>query len=124
MMYDKCETYTMKEVAAHRKHEGDVRLTRMNLMLNRDDLQRLKDIYGVRTESEAVRKACALAVLADEADRLAEWTAAHGGLDDVYGRTTRSNQLPHEWPEDEPMEEDLDGFEETPPAPASTRRRR
>ena len=91
-------------------------------MLNRDDLQRLKDIYGVKTESEAVRKACSLAVLADEALRLADWTAAHGGLDDVYGRTTGGSQLPHEWPEDEPVE-NLEEIQETRSARSAARRR-
>jgi len=108
--------------ATQPKREKDVKLTRMNLLLNRDHLQQLKDMYGVRTESEAVRRACALAVLANEAERLADWTAARGGLDDVYGRTTGANALPHEWPEGEPVE-DLDWAEEDQPAPTATRRR-
>src|SRR5712692_6915570 len=89
----------------------DAALTRMNLLVNRGHLQQLKKLYGVKSESAAVRRAAALVLLAEEADRLAERTAAQGGLEDVYGRTTGAHQLPYEWPEDEPVE-DLDKEEE------------
>jgi hypothetical protein len=79
-------------------------LTRMNLLVNRDDLRRLKDIYGVRSESEAVRRACELVLFAEAAERLADRTAESDGLADVHDRTTRTSTLPHEWPEDEPLE--------------------
>jgi len=58
----------------------------MNLLVNREDLQRLKDIYGLKSDAEAARKAHALAMLAHEALRLSEWSAARGGPIDVYHR--------------------------------------
>lgn len=112
-VYDLIETYTMIKKP---------KLTRMNLLVNRDDLQQLKDLYGVKSESEAVRRACELVLLSRQAERLVEFTMTHGGLEDVFGRTKGDHQLPHEWPEDEPIE-DLDWDEEDKPAPAAPHRR-
>jgi len=95
----------------------------MNLLVNREDLLQLKELYEVKSESEAVRRAAALVLLAEEAERLSKWTAAHGGLDDVYGRTTGANRLPHEWSEDEAGDE-LEEAEEDQSASAASRRRR
>jgi hypothetical protein len=97
------------------------RLTRMNLLVDRGDIEKLKKLYGVKSASEAMRKAAALVLLGEEAEKLAEWTAAHGGLDDVYGRTTGANALPHEWPEGEHIQ-DLEMEEEKPAAAAARRR--
>ncbi|HLQ34480.1 MAG TPA: hypothetical protein VK457_17490 [Chloroflexota bacterium] len=78
----------------------------MNLLVNREDLQRLKDIYGLKSDAEAARKAHALAMLAHEALRLSEWSAARGGPIDVYHRLDGGSPLPAEWPEDEPIDFD------------------
>lgn len=90
-------------------------------MVDRDDLKRLKELYGVRTESEAARKALRLAALSASMEKLAELTQATDGLSDISLRYRQP--LPHEWPEDEPME-GLEQFEERAPAATKSRRRR
>ncbi|HEU0167873.1 MAG TPA: hypothetical protein VFS62_08865 [Chloroflexota bacterium] len=75
-------------------HQG-ARLTRMNLLVDRDKLRELCRRLGVRSESEAVRRSAELVLLADEAEQLAARTAARGGLADVFGRTL-GDRLPRD----------------------------
>lgn len=76
-------------------------------MVNRDDLRKLKEIYGVKTESEAARRAAELAVLADEMTRVAERIRTLGGLEEPLSRRNRE-ALPVIWPEDEADDEDTE----------------
>ncbi len=76
------------------KREAASGLVRRNLLVDADQLTRLRDLYETKSESEAVRRAVELALLADEAATLRERIAAHGGPLDVYERTTGQPRLP------------------------------
>lgn len=101
-MYALVKTYTMSTPTTSKPRQQKPKLTRMNLMVNRDDLRRLKEIYGVKSDSEAARKAHESAVLAYELLDLAEWTAARGGL----RQPVPHEPLPHDWPDDEAGDEE------------------
>ena len=124
MVYTSAETYTMSTPAAAKSRQRKKpALTRMNLMVNREDLRKLKELYGVRSESEAVRRAAELVLLADVGERLSKRTAAHGGLEDAYGRTAGTSRLPSDSTE-APAANDIDrGEENLTAAPASRSRR-
>ena len=118
-MYDFLDTYTVAAPSKPARKAGQ--LTRMNLLVNREHLQRLKDIYGLKSESEAVRKAAELVLLADEALEVVRKYGPEGGPIDVHHRLDGGHPLPAEWPEDEPI--DFDEDPELKPARHSKHRR-
>jgi len=100
------------------------RLQRKNLLVDPDDLQRLKELYGVKSDSEAVRRACDLILMRHEVDEIAERIQAMGGPEDVYGRVNGDKKLPFEWPDDEPVDDLYDEVrrEEQDAEPSKRRR--
>lgn len=119
MVYAFSETYTMSTPTVTKRQRKKPALTRMNLMVNHDHLRKLMEIYGVKTESEAARRAHELVVLGDETMRIAERIRALGGLDEPLSRRNRE-PLPVVWPEDEAGDE----VPRVKRAPAKTSRRR
>lgn len=84
-----------------RRHAPPAGLVRRNLLVDSDALGRLCRLYGMTSESEAVRRAVDLALLVDEGERLADSLAERGGPVDVYRRTAGASRLPvHLRPED------------------------
>ncbi len=87
-------THVRARMGRPSKREAASGLVRRNLLVDAEQLTRLRDLYETKSESEAVRRAVELALLADEAATLRERIAAHGGPLDVYKRTTGRPQLP------------------------------
>jgi len=90
-----------KNLGRPRKRPASSGLERRNLLVNPRSLEELRALYDVSSESEAIRRAVDLALLAEEGRALGEWLASRGGPVDVYGRTTGLSRLPvHLRPED------------------------
>lgn len=75
-----------KRAGRPRIHESTAGLARRNLLVDPAALEQLRVLYGMRSDSEAVRRAIDLALLADEARRVRERISARGVSGDVYSR--------------------------------------
>lgn len=75
-----------KRAGRPRLHGSSAGLARRNLLVDPAAVEQLRSLYGARSDSEAVRRAIDLALLADEARLVRERVSARGVSGDVYGR--------------------------------------
>jgi len=68
-----------------RTHELAPGLARRNLLIDSQALEELRTLYGAKSDSEAVRRAIDLALLAAAGEIVRDEFAKRGGPVDVYG---------------------------------------
>lgn len=68
-----------------RGHEPATGLVRRNLLVDPVALQKLCELYGMTSQSEAVRRAIDLILLGEQAHSIQQYFAAHGAPEDVFG---------------------------------------
>jgi hypothetical protein len=79
-------------------------LVRRNLLVDARAIERLRELVGAQSDSDAVRKVVDAALLVEQARDLREWLAIRGGPVDVFGRTTERSKLPVQLTDDDDME--------------------
>ncbi len=77
-----------------RVKEQPAGLVRRNLLVDPQAIERLRELYNVTSESEAIRRAVDSVLLVREAQELSEWLASRGGAVDAYERTSGVSRLP------------------------------
>jgi hypothetical protein len=93
---------------AIRDEVAEPKLVRKNLLLDPRSLEELRELYGLPSDSAAVRKAIDLILMVKEARELRAWTMEHGGLDDVYERTKGRPRLPRELTDEDVIDIELE----------------
>ena len=90
------------------------RFVRRNLLVDAEELEELRRLFGAKSDSEAVRWAVSGALTAHAALELQEFLATRGGPVDAYDRTSGKSRLPVHLTEDDVVpldDEDIDlGF--------------
>lgn len=76
-------------------------LVRRNLLVDARAIERLRELVGAQSDSDAVRKVVDAALLVEQARDLREWLATRGGPVDVYGRATERGKLPVQLTDDD-----------------------
>lgn len=69
-------------------------LVRRTVLVNPADLASLRALYGVHSDSEAVRRAVDVVLLVHALEDIADRVGASGGPEDVYRRTVGERPLP------------------------------
>ena len=79
-------------------------LVRRNLLIDARAIERLRELVGAQSDSDAIRKVVDAALLVEQARELREWLATRGGPVDVFGRTTERRKLPVQLADDADVE--------------------
>ena len=88
------------------RKKPEERMVRRTILLDPRDLESLRELYGAKTDAEAVRSAIYVVLTLAAAREIQEYNVKHGGPDDVYHRTTGQPKLPvYLKPGDVPEEE-------------------
>lgn len=88
------------------RKSAEERLVRRTVLVDPSDLARLREHYGAKSDAEAIRYAIVSILQLAALDDIQHYLAEHGGLDDVYDRTSGKSKLPvHLRPGDIPPEE-------------------